>query len=72
MFVSMSKLAKTGTMTDLLRKALRECPSLRELERETGVNRLSAARFLKGQTSLRLDVADRLAEYFGIECRRKG
>jgi hypothetical protein len=41
------------------------------LERETGVQRMSIARFLSGATSLRLDKAERLAEYFGLELRPK-
>lgn len=68
----MGKRTKTGSLSELLREAIKECPSLRQMERDTGCNRLSAARFAKGQTSLLLDVADRLAEYFNIESRRKG
>lgn len=42
-----------------------------ELERSTGVKRASIARFMRGDQSLRLDVAEKLAEYFGLEVRRK-
>jgi len=45
------------------------------LERETGVKRASIMRFLRGETSLRLDLADKLAEFFGLELQpttRKG
>ncbi len=41
------------------------------LERETGVQRASIMRFLRGEQSLRLDVADKLAAYFGLELRSK-
>ena len=57
-------------MTRLLRQALAECESLRAVERETGVLRQSLMKFDRGEQSLRLDIADRLAAYFGIECRR--
>ena len=61
-------------MTQLLREALAECESLRAVERATGVKNPSLVRFLAGKQSLRLDKADVLAEYFGIESRqaRKG
>lgn len=58
-------------MTELLRKALAECESLRAVERATGLKRQSLSLFLKGQQSLHLDLADKLAAYFGIECRRR-
>jgi plasmid maintenance system antidote protein VapI len=41
------------------------------LERETGVTRASIMRFVAGRQSLRLDMADRLAEFFGLELRTK-
>jgi plasmid maintenance system antidote protein VapI len=41
------------------------------LERETGVTRASIMRFVRGSQSLRLDVADKLAAYFGLELRPK-
>ena len=57
-------------MTDLLLQALSEAESLRGVERATGVKNPSLVRFLQGKQSLRLDLADKLAAYFGIECRR--
>ncbi|MCC7316821.1 MAG: hypothetical protein IT419_18670 [Planctomycetes bacterium] len=67
----MPKRNKQGaTMTELLRAALAEAPSLREVERETGVKRQSMMKFLRGEQSLRLDIADRLAMHFGITLRR--
>jgi len=62
-------------MSDVLRRAIVESgKALIALERETGVQRMSIARFLRGETSLHLDVADKLAAYFGLELRikRKG
>jgi plasmid maintenance system antidote protein VapI len=41
------------------------------LERETSVTRASILRFVRGSQSLRLDMADRLAAYFGLELRAK-
>jgi hypothetical protein len=41
------------------------------LERETGVTRQSIMGFVRGERSLRLDMADKLAEYFGIEVIRR-
>ena len=59
-----------STMTELLKEALSEAESLRAVERATGVKNPSMVRFLQGKQSLRLDMADRLAEYLGIESRR--
>ena len=63
------------TMTELLKQALSEVDSLRGVERATGVKNPSLVRFLQGKQSLRLDLADKLSEHLGIECRqmrRKG
>ena len=57
-------------MTDLLRKELAEAESLRAVERATGVKRQSMMKFIRSEQSLRLDMADRLAEHFGIESRK--
>lgn len=57
-------------MTELLREALAENKSLRAVERATGVKRQSMMKFIRGEQSLRLDLADRLAEHFGIECKQ--
>lgn len=57
-------------MTALLKQALSEADSLRAVERATGVKNPSLVRFLQGKQSLRLDLADKLATHFGIECRR--
>jgi len=60
------------TMTEALRQAINESDvSFAELERETGVLRQSLMKFARGEQSLRLDVADKLAEYFRIEVKRQ-
>lgn len=63
-----------STMTELLRDALDKAESLRAVERATGVKRQSMMKFLRGEQSLRLDLADKLAAHFEIvshrECRK--
>lgn len=60
-------------MTDALRRAIQNSgKSLYAVSRATGVQEDSLSRFVRGRQSLRLDKADALAEYFGIEVRRKG
>ncbi len=75
----MRKAQAKTTMTDALRRALADCESVRAVSRATGVPQCSLSRFVTGKQSLRLDMADRLAEYFGVEVhpprrgsRRKG
>ena len=67
-----SAMTNQSTLTELLRESLAQVVSIREVERDTGVQRSSLARFMAGTQSLRLDKADALAAYFGIECRRVG
>jgi hypothetical protein len=69
----------TGTMTELLRAALLDAPSLNAIEKATGVKRQTLAAFMRGeQISIHLASADALADYFGIVCtvslkpKRKG
>src|SRR4051812_41822448 len=64
---TMKKTEQPGPITDLLRKTLAESGvPLLALQRETGVTRASVMRFVRGERSLRLDMADRLAAYFGL------
>jgi hypothetical protein len=57
-------------MTELLRQTIRESGiPLLTIERQTGVLRQSLRKFLNGQSSLRLDSADVLANFFGLEAR---
>ncbi len=59
-------------ITDPLRRAIHdsELPML-TIASATGINRASLIRFARGDTSLRLDVADKLAAYFGLELQAK-
>ena len=55
------------TITYVLRQAITDTglPLLR-IEQDTGVQRASISRFVRGERSLRLDAADKLAEYLGL------
>ena len=55
------------TLSDILRDAI-TASGLRykAMERDTGVARASIMRFVRGSQSLRLDMAERLAAYFGL------
>jgi transcriptional regulator with XRE-family HTH domain len=52
--------------------------TFKALERETGVTRQSLMAFMKDERTLRLDMADRVARYFGLivsqpnKMKRKG
>jgi len=58
------------SMTEVIRQAIRDSglPLLR-IAGEAKVERASLSRFMAGKRSLRLDVADRLAAYFGLELK---
>ena len=60
----------TLPITDTLIAAIEASglPYLR-LERETGLTRQSLMAFVKGERTLRLDMAEKLAVYFGLELR---
>lgn len=60
-------------MTDVLRQAIVESglPTL-TVSNEAGIARGSLIRFIRGERSLRLDCADKLAAYFGLELRPTG
>ena len=63
---------KYDTMTEAIREAITESElSFKALERETGVLRQSLMKFAAGEQTLRLDAADKLAEFFGIEVSRR-
>ena len=65
-------------ITDLLRETIIASKTpLLALEKETGVQRASIGRFIRGKNSLRLDIADKLAAHFGlalqpIKAKKKG
>ncbi len=66
---------ESRTLTEVLREALNNAESVRAVARATGLEQASLVRFRTGQRTLRLDKADILAAYFGIEYRqtkRKG
>jgi len=59
-------------MTTRLRDAVNDSPlSFAALERETGLLRQTLMKFSRGETSLRLDKADLLAAYFGLELTQR-
>jgi plasmid maintenance system antidote protein VapI len=60
-------------ISDLLRRTIAESGiSYNALQRETGVTRASIMRFVRADQSIRLDMADRLAAYFGLELTKGG
>ena len=60
------------TLTDALLEAIAESElSFKALERETGITRQSLMGFAKGERTIRLDAADTLADYFGIQITRR-
>jgi len=59
-------------MTKVLKREIeRSGLSLSELCRQTGLQPASLMRFLRGEQSIRLDLADRLAKYFELELRKR-
>ena len=59
-------------MTELLRRAIADADSMRAVAKAVGMNHASLVRFVAGTSSLRLDLADKLAAHFGIESEQKG
>jgi hypothetical protein len=62
------------TMTEALRKAVRDSGlSMYAVAKGSGLELQSLLRFMREEQSLRLDKADQLAEFFGLEVvKRKG
>jgi transcriptional regulator with XRE-family HTH domain len=55
-------------LTDVLRAAVEESGLTQyRIAKDTGIAPTSLMRFIRGQTSLRLDKADALAAYLGLE-----
>ena len=72
----MSASDKPGPISALLRRTVEQAvadgrTNYLALERQTGVVRASIRRFVNGERSLRLDMADRLAAFFELELRTK-
>ena len=63
-------MRRKDTMTELLRESLREADSIRAVAKVTGLDHSSLVRFVNGEQSLRLDLADELAAHFGIVPQR--
>jgi transcriptional regulator with XRE-family HTH domain len=67
----MSK-SERKSMTNVLKKAVRDSGLTRyRLAVDTGVPATSIMRFMRGETSLRLDKADLLADYLGLALVKK-
>jgi len=68
----MSKNKSKPTMTDVLKTAIEESGLTRyRIATDTGIGETSLMRFVRGETSLRLDKADVLADYLGLELVKK-
>jgi transcriptional regulator with XRE-family HTH domain len=64
-------MTKREIITGAVKRAVRKSgQSLYSICKATGLNEDALSRFMRGQTSMRLDLADKLAAYFGIECRQ--
>ena len=69
--VTMNERQREVSVSDVLRRTIVESGvSYNALQRETGVSRASIMRFVEGRQSLRLDMADRLAAYFGLALQK--
>ena len=65
-------MSQGGSISEPLRRAIAGSGLAHiALERATGVQRGSIARFMAGTQSLRLDKADALAAFFGLGLRPK-
>jgi len=54
-------------MTDVLKTAIEESDRTRyRIAKGSGIDEAALIRFMRGETSLRLDKADRLAAYLGL------
>ena len=69
-----TKRKKSRTMTETLRQAITDSGlAFIEIERQSGVLRQTLMKFARNEQSLRLDMADKLAEFFALELvERKG
>lgn len=67
--VPMSKRpAKFRTMTETLKQAIADSGlTVLQLEQQTGVLRQTLLKFTRNEQSLRLDMADKLAQFFELE-----
>ena len=71
----MAKDSSISPISDLLRHTVIQAvehgrATFKGLERDTGVSRLSIMRFAKRRQFLRLDLADRLADFSALSCNQ--
>jgi plasmid maintenance system antidote protein VapI len=72
MLVTLNESRQGSPITDLLRRTIVESGlSYNALQRETGVTHASMMRFVEGRQSLRLDLADRIAAFFGLALQKQ-
>lgn len=69
-------MASEQPISDVLRQAILQAIDAGEttflgLERDTGVLRQSLMKFARNETSLRGDLMDKVAKYFGMELVRR-
>lgn len=65
-------MKKITDIREALRQAIRAYPhSMLQLEKESGCQRGSIARFLAGERDLRLETAAKLAMFFELELRKR-
>ena len=61
------RTSKSKPLTSAIKHAIAESElSFKALERATGVKRQSLMKFMAGEQSLRLDMADKLANHFDL------
>ena len=66
------RTAKSKPLTTAIKQAIAESDlSFKALERATGVKRQSLMKFMAGEQSLRLDMADKLATHFELRLEVK-
>jgi transcriptional regulator with XRE-family HTH domain len=68
----MNKNKPKPTLTAGLKAAIDQSGVTRyRIAKDTGILETSLSRFMRGETSLRLDKADELADYLGLELVKK-
>jgi hypothetical protein len=69
----MAKRKQSSPLTGPLKHAIAESSeTFLGLEKATGLKRQTLMKFARGESSLRLDMADKLAAYFGLELVKRG
>jgi plasmid maintenance system antidote protein VapI len=66
----MGKHKRLTTLTDVLRAVIQNSGlTYYRIAKATGIDEANLGRFVRGELSMRLDKADRLAAYFGLRLR---